>query len=188
MNVLSGIWPVRLHRSITSLLLLCVCSAGSAVSVADAIPKLSTTLSAVTPVEAPDFTLFDMDETAHSLSGLRGNVVLVNFWATWCPPCRKEMPSLESVYQQYKDRGLRVVAVNQWESPDHVFSYMGELEVFPTFPILFDRKSEISEHYGVRGLPTSFIVDREGRIIYKAIGGREFDHPDMTKLIESLLE
>ena len=86
------------------------------------------------------------------------------------------------------DRPFRVLAVNQWEDPDHVFSYMGELAVFPSFPILFDRTSVVSEHYGVRGLPTSFIVDPEGRLVYRAIGGREFDHPDVTGLIDSLLE
>ena len=69
-----------------------------------------------------------------------------------------------------------------------MFSYMGELDVYPTFPIVFDRKSQISERFGVRGLPTSFIIDRQGRIIYRAIGGREFDHPDVIKLIEALLK
>ena len=188
MNALSETWPARLQRSIASLLLLCLGGLAPSIPAADNIPTLSTTLSAVTPVEAPDFTLHDMDEAEHTLSGLRGNVVLVNFWATWCPPCRKEMPSLESLYQRYRERGFRVVAVNQWESPDHVFSYMGELDVFPTFPILFDRKSEVADHYGVRGLPTSFIVDRNGRITHKAVGGRDFNHPDLIGQIEALLE
>jgi len=151
-------------------------------------PVLSTTLTALTPVEAPDFTLQDMDGESYTLSDLRGNYVLVNFWATWCPPCRKEMPSMEYLHQKYHDRPFRVLAVNQWEDPDHVFSYMGELAVFPSFPILFDPKSAISEHYGVRGLPTSFIVDPQGRLVYRAIGGREFDHPDVTGLIDRLLK
>ncbi len=188
MNASSGIWPVRLPRSITSALLLCLGWLAMPLPAAEEVPGLSTTLTAVDPVEAPDFTLSDMDETAHTLSDLRGNYVLVNFWATWCPPCRKEMPSLESLYQQYRERSFRVLAVNQWENPDHVFSYMGELDVFPSFPILFDPKSEVSERYGVRGLPTSFIIDPQGRIIYRAIGGREFNHPDVTTLIESLLK
>jgi peroxiredoxin len=64
---------------------------------------------------------------------------------------------------------------------------MGELNVFPSFPILFDPQSQVSELYGVRGLPTSFLIDPEGRIIYRAIGGREFDHPDVVALIETLL-
>ena len=187
MNASSGIWPVRLPRSITSALLLCLGWLTMPLTVAEEMPKLSTTLTAVDPVDAPDFTLSDMDESAHTLSDLRGNYVLVNFWATWCPPCRKEMPSLESLYQQYRDRSFRVLAVNQWENQDHVFSYMGELDVFPSFPILFDPNSEVSERYGVRGLPTSFIIDPQGRIIYRAIGGREFNHPDVTTLIESLL-
>lgn len=188
MNASSGIWPVRLPHSITSALLLCLGWLAMPLPAAEEVPGLSTTLTAVDPVEAPDFTLSDMDETAHTLSDLRGNYVLVNFWATWCPPCRKEMPSLESLYQQYRERSFRVLAVNQWENPDHVFSYMGELDVFPSFPILFDPKSEVSERYGVRGLPTSFIIDPQGRIIYRAIGGREFNHPDVTTLIDSLLK
>lgn len=188
MNASSGTWPVRLPRSITSALLLLLGWLAMPLTAAEEIPALSTTLTAVDPVEAPDFTLSDMDETAHTLSDLRGNYVLVNFWATWCPPCRKEMPSLESLYQKYRDKSFRVLAVNQWENPDHVFSYMGQLDVFPTFPILFDPKSEVSERYGVRGLPTSFIIDPQGLIIYRAIGGREFNHPDVITLIETLLK
>lgn len=168
------------------MVLLVLCWLSQPLLAAD--PVLSTTLTALEPVEAPDFTLQDMDGESHTLSELRGNYVLVNFWATWCPPCRKEMPSMEYLHKKYRDRPFRVLAVNQWEDPDHVFSYMGELAVFPSFPILFDPKSTVSEHYGVRGLPTSFIVDPEGRLVYRAIGGREFDHPEVTGLIDRLLE
>jgi thiol-disulfide isomerase/thioredoxin len=129
-----------------------------------------------------------MDGEPHRLADYEGKVVLVNFWATWCPPCRKEMPSLERLYQQFKDQPFMVLAVNQWETDDHVFSYMGELNVFPEFPILFDSESTISEAYGVRGLPTSVIIDQHGRIRYRAVGGREFDHPEMVKLISELLD
>ena len=188
MNASSGTWPVRLHHSIASALLCMSCTVLPPALAAEETAALSTTLTAVELVEAPDFTLRDMDGKAYTLSGLRGNYVLVNFWATWCPPCRKEMPSLEYLYQRYKDRPFRVLAVNQWEDPDHVFSYMGELDVFPEFPILFDPQSAVSADYGVRGLPTSFLIDPDGRIAYRAIGGREFDHPDVVTLIGSLLE
>jgi len=154
----------------------------------DGVPELSHRLWPLEQAtDAPDFTLTDMDGKAHSLRDYRGNWVLINFWATWCPPCRKEMPSLEKLYQTYHDRSFRVLAVNQWEDVDHVFSYMGELGVFPSFPILFDPQSRVSEAYGVRGLPTSFLIDPQGRIAYRAVGGREFDHPEVVRLIDGLL-
>jgi peroxiredoxin len=170
-------------------LLLCVALLlTSPLFAADDVPELSVKLTRLEPpVPAPDFTLVDMDGKPHRLSDYRGKVILINFWATWCPPCRKEMPSLERVYQQFKGQPFMVLAVNQWESEDHVFSYMGELNVFPEFPILFDRESKISESYGVHGLPTSFIIDHEGRLVFKAVGGREFDHPDVVALIRDLL-
>jgi peroxiredoxin len=76
--------------------------------------------------------------------------------------------------------------VNQWEDPDHVFTYTGDLNVFPSFPILFDPESSVSQDYNVKGLPTSFIVDRQGRLAYRAVGGRDFDHPEVEKLILEL--
>jgi len=121
------------------------------------------------------------------LHDFRGKVVLINFWATWCPPCRKEMPALEALYKKLGDESFAVLAVNQWEDPDHVFAYTGELNVFPTFPILFDPESAISEDYGVKGLPTSFLIDKKGRLAYRAVGGRDFDHPQVERLIKELL-
>jgi thiol-disulfide isomerase/thioredoxin len=170
------------------LFLLALMVAGMPALARDAVPELSHTLTRLeAPLAAPAFTLADMDGQPHRLDDYRGNWVLVNFWATWCPPCRKEMPSLEGLYQTYRARGLRVLAVNQWEDVDHVFSYMGELNVFPSFPILFDPESRVSEAWGVRGLPTTFLVDPQGRIVYRAVGGREFDHPAVIRLIEGLL-
>ncbi len=137
---------------------------------------------------APDFTLNDMDDEAHTLSDYHGKVVLVNFWATWCPPCRKEMPALEALYKKLGTEKFAVLAVNQWEDPDHVFTYTGDLNVFPSFPILFDPESAISEEYGVKGLPTSFLIDKKGQLAYRAVGGRDFDHPEVEKLILELQE
>ena len=152
-------------------------------------PDLTTALTPVDPPRpAPDFALKDMDEKQHALRDYRGKVVLLNFWATWCPPCRREMPSMERLYRQLGEEGFVVLAVNQWEEPDHVFAYMGQLEVFPSFPILFDPESKVSQLYEVKGLPTSFIIDREGRIVYRAIGGRAFDHPEMVHAIRALLK
>ena len=139
------------------------------------------------PGEAPGFVLPDMEGEQHALQDYRGRVVLLNFWATWCPPCRREMPALERLYQQLGEEGLVVLAVNQWEDPDHVFAYTGELNVFPSFPILFDPDSSVAERYGVKGLPSSFLLDRDGRLRYRAIGGRAFDHPEVERTVRALL-
>ena len=141
-----------------------------------------------TPVPAPDFTLEDMDGKSYTLSSLRGKVVMVNFWATWCPPCREEIPSMETVHQALKNDDFIILAINQWESPDHVFSYMGQLDVYPNFPILFDRDSSVSVAFGVQGLPTTLLIDKQGRVIYRAMGGRNFNHPEVRSLIRQMID
>jgi thiol-disulfide isomerase/thioredoxin len=151
-------------------------------------PELSHELTRLeNPGPAPDFTLKDMDERAHSLSAYRGKVVMLNFWATWCPPCRREIPSMESIYQDLGKSGFVVLAVNEFETPDHVFAYTGQLSVFPTFPILFDHDSKVSQAYGVKGLPTTVLIDKQGRIVYRAVGGRDFDHPEVRGIVRALL-
>ncbi|UCC57543.1 MAG: TlpA family protein disulfide reductase [Gammaproteobacteria bacterium] len=152
-------------------------------------PELSHHFALLDPVNAaPDFALADMDDGQHRLADYHGKVILVNFWATWCPPCRREMPALEALYLKYRKQGLVVLAINQWEDADHVFAYMGQLNVFPTFPVLFDPESRVSADYGVKGLPTSFLINRQGKLVYRAIGGREFDHPEIERLLQTLLE
>lgn len=151
-------------------------------------PQLGHSLTPLPkPVPAPDFTLADMDEEMHSFRDLRGKVVLLNFWATWCPPCRREMPSMERLYQKLNGEDFTVIAVNQMETGDHVFAYTGQLAVDPTFTILFDRDSRVSNSYRVNGLPTTYLIDKQGNIRFRAIGGREFDHPDVEKQILQLM-
>ena len=167
---------------ISSLLVLSVHAAW------DDQPQLGHSLTPLPkPVPAPDFTLADMDDEMHSFKDLRGKVVLLNFWATWCPPCRREMPSMERLYQKLNGEDFTVIAVNQMESGDHVFAYTGQLEVDPTFTILFDRDSRVSNSYRVNGLPTTYLIDKQGNIRFRAIGGREFDHPDVEKQILQLM-
>ncbi len=152
------------------------------------LPELSHRLTPLAaPVMAENFELEDMDARRHALTDYRGKVVLINFWATWCPPCVREMPSLERLYQALRDEPFIVLAINQWENTDHVFAFMGQIDVFPSFPILFDPDSAVAEAFGVKGLPTSFLLDRNGRVVYRAVGGRQFDHPEIVQLIGELL-
>jgi thiol-disulfide isomerase/thioredoxin len=151
-------------------------------------PPLSHTMTALSPSPtAAEFTLPDMDGETHTLSDYRGKVVMLNFWATWCPPCRREMPSLERLHSKLKERDFVVIAVNQFEDPDLVFEFTGRLSLAPSFPILFDRDSSVAEQFGVKGLPTTYLLDKAGRIRYRAIGGREFDHPEIERMIEDLM-
>ncbi len=177
-------------KTFIALIAVLVCVAISPVYAAwDDQPKLGYNLTPLPkPVPAPDFTLEDMDEEKHSFRDLRGKVVLLNFWATWCPPCRREMPSMERLHQKLDSASFKVLAVNQMEDGDHVFAYIGQLEVDPTFTILFDKDSKVSNSFGVVGLPTTFLIDKQGMVRYRAIGGREFDHPEVEKLIMQLIQ
>jgi thiol-disulfide isomerase/thioredoxin len=138
--------------------------------------------------QAPDFFLEDMDGKKHHLSDLRGKVVLVNFWATWCPPCKREMPSIERLSHILKGTNFEIIAVNVAESLDTVFSFTGSLDPIPTFPIVFDTDSRVLKAWPVIGLPTTFILDKQGRIAYRVVGGRDFDDPVILAQIRGLIE
>lgn len=145
----------------------------------------------LTPVagfpRAPELVLKDMDGKTYRLSEMHGKVVLVNFWATWCPPCRKELPSVERLSQKLKGEPFLVLAVNVGEDADTIFAFTGRLDFSPTFPILLDRDSVVLRSWPVKGLPTSFVVDRQGHLVYRAVGGREFDSPELVARIRALI-
>ena len=133
---------------------------------------------------APDFTLETLEGKTVTLSDLHGEVVLINFWATWCPPCRAEMPAIQKVYEEYRDQGFTVLAVNQRENPGRVVAFMDELGL--TFPVPMDRDGRVFERYRVNALPSTFFVDRAGIIQDVTIGGpmaRTFIESQITSLL-----
>lgn len=139
-----------------------------------------------TPVAAPSFVLTDLSGARVSLGSLSGKVVLLNFWATWCIPCRTEMPGMERVWQQYHDRGLAIVAVSVDEGGEkRIAKFVRRLNL--SYPILLDPPSEVAERYEVSGLPASYLIDGEGRLIGRLVGSREWDSPEALSLIEQLL-
>lgn len=191
----SKIYVARRHRHLNPssryllvFLLGCLLQASPALAQMT-LPELSHELNRVEPPKkAPDFGLDDMDGERHSLADYKGKVVILNFWATWCPPCRREIPSMEAIHNAFRDEDFAILAINEWETEDHVFAFTGQLAVDPTFPILFDKESEVAQDYGVKGLPTTVFLDKKGRIVYRAVGGRDFDHPEVKKIIRGLLQ
>jgi cytochrome c biogenesis protein CcmG/thiol:disulfide interchange protein DsbE len=133
----------------------------------------------------PGFSGATVDGVALSLEDLRGRVVLLNFWATWCLECRAELPVLERLHRDYAPRGLTVVAVNFREEPGTVRQYARQLGL--TMPLVLDSAGDIKQSYGVIGFPTSFLIGRDGRAVARAIGPREWAGPEARALIESLL-
>ena len=120
-----------------------------------------------------------------SLSSSAGKVVILNFWATWCPPCRDEMPSMEILYRRFKDEGLEILAVNLGEDTGTVNQFIQNTGY--TFPVMLDRFNRTGTTYGISSIPASFILDREGRIIVRIIGSINWSSPRMIAAFDALL-
>ena len=119
--------------------------------------------------EHAEFTLNDLQGKAWSLKDLRGKVVLLNFWATWCPPCRKEMPDLEALYLRFNDQGLVILAVSD-EDAAKVSPFLAERSI--TYPVLLDPGRKVNEQLQIEGIPKSFVYDRSGKLVAQSIDMR----------------
>ena len=135
---------------------------------------------------APAFSLKDLSGNEVYLSSFRGRTVLLNFWATWCPYCRKERQHLNSLHREYKDRGLVIISIATDKSTGTVRNFMKNNP--SDFIVLPDDNKKTAASYKVRGLPTSFLIDREGMIRQKFVGFREWTGSDMKKLIGTFVE
>lgn len=164
--------PIKLHWLIATGVLALVSSvliywAPSPNSTSPAIPQTGTRL-------APDFSLASMDGRSVSLNDWRGHLRLLNFWATWCMPCREEMPEIESAYQAWREQGFVVLSINEsddWDSIQEVIQI-----AHPTFPVLLDRDGTVAKNYRVAGLPTSVFIDHDGVARIVKVGSMDFGY------------
>lgn len=133
---------------------------------------------------APDFALPQPDGTLYRLAETRGGPVILNFWATWCPSCRAEMPSMQRAHQMLAEEGIAVVAVNVGDDAQEVAAFLAEMPV--DFPLPMDADTKITTRYPVIGLPTTFIIDPDGRLVYSATGERDWDDPVLLDQVRAL--
>lgn len=135
---------------------------------------------------APALALQDLQGAAQTLQAHRGKVVVLNFWATWCEPCREEMPSFNKLRKTFAGRPVEVLAVNVGEGEGRIKAFLDKVPV--EFPVLLDRDAAASKAWKVRMLPATFILDREGRIRYSHAGERDWDAPDVRARVTALLD
>ena len=142
-------------------------------------------ITRVGPAKTPGFELENMAGTLVSLDDYKGRVVLLNFWATWCPPCKAEMPAMERLHKELYGKGLSIVAIDDFEKREKVEKFLKEYPY--TFDILLDPTGKTSEAFKAMMLPTSFIIDKEGNAVGKAVGMREWDSADSKALFMELI-
>ena len=135
---------------------------------------------------APPFTLKDLRGRDVSLKDFRGKYVLLNFWATWCPPCEAEMPALEEVHKRFSGRGLEVVAINDYEKPSKAIKFVKRGGY--TFLVLVDEPGKTSEAYKAMVLPVTFIIDPEGMVIARAVGYKDWAGDGFINYFEGLIK
>lgn len=133
---------------------------------------------------APDFQLMDTEGRQHRLSDYRGRTVILNFWTTWCPPCREEIPSMNRAWQKLQHEDVVILAINVGEDEDTIFVFTAD---YPAdFPLLLDADGAVIAQWPVKGLPTTYVVAPDGSIAYRAVGGREWDEPGFLEQIREL--
>ncbi len=134
---------------------------------------------------AADFALPDVEGRQVTLQHYRGQVVFLNFWATWCIPCREEMPAMEQLHQRFQPQGLAILAVNLKESPDQVKAFFDQHRL--SFTTLLDESGSVFRDYQVMGLPTTYLIGREGTLLARGVGGRDWTRAEGKELIRALL-
>jgi peroxiredoxin len=157
----------------------------SAVALALTFVSISATAKPTSGEQSPDFTLKSRDGGNIKLSEQRGNIVLVNFWASWCGPCREELPAFEKLYQEYQDLGVEILAVNVDSEAEKANVLLDDIEV--SFPVLFDTSGEVSQLYDVSAMPTTVLVDRDGNVRLLHPGYRKGDEKKYEKAIKMLM-
>jgi len=173
---------LRLTVTVTSVLIL----VGEGVASAeDPLFAAMRVMHVSGEIPAPAFALPTPDGRTIDLAGLGGKVVLLNFWATWCTPCREEMPSMERLHQEFKGQGLVVLAVNVQESPKRAALFMRGFQL--SFPTVLDADTTVTARYQVRGLPATFLIDQRGRLVGQVIGARDWAGPPARALVRAIL-
>lgn len=155
------------------------CSAGDTAALPPGILDLD-------PYPAPMLQLKDIDGAAYDLKNEMGEVVFVHFWASWCGPCRKEMPAIQRMAARLAPEGLKIAMINTAEDEDTVFSFLAEHA--PDARPLMDRDGLVTEIWAPRGLPATYLVDRRGMVRYQALGGRPWDETAYMDFLRALLE
>lgn len=136
--------------------------------------------------EAQDFTLSDLEGKSVTLSSLKGKVVFLNFWATWCPPCRAEMPSMQKLHDKMQGKDFVIVAVDVGERQAGVKAFIDKNKY--TFMVLLDSEHKVSTDYKISGIPTTLILDKQGKIVLRETGSSDWSSADIITKIEDLLK
>ena len=136
------------------------------------------------PFPAAKFSLVDLDDNVHTLADYKGKPLIVNFWATWCPPCRAEMPSMERAWKKIEPEGIAMIGINVGENFDQVFGFTADIDV--SFPLLLDTDGQVTNAWPIQGLPTTYILNPDGEMVYRMIGSREWDDETLLDAIRDL--
>jgi peroxiredoxin len=136
------------------------------------------------PVPIPDFTLPSLGGNPTKVSSLRGKVVLLNFWATWCPPCRAEMPSIQKLWVSQKGGAFAVMAVSVGEKESTVKAFIAKEKY--GFPVYLDAKASVGGLYGADSIPTTYVIDKDGKAIARIVGSIEYDSPEALSIFSRL--
>jgi thiol-disulfide isomerase/thioredoxin len=181
--------PVYSFRQALSLFIFCLLLLPSAVSLADDKNNKIKPPFGILNVDtgpAANFTLKDLDGETFELASTKGHWVFLHFWASWCGPCRKEMPSIQKLANALEDEDFQIVMINTAEDADTIFTFLAEINV--DLDSLMDTDGQVTESWQPRGLPATFLINPEGKVRFQAIGGREWNQPEYVNFLMQLSE